>query len=556
MENNDEKYEEELRRRLEVLKGYLEKGLLTFSPHVLDDAKRSLLAVRYGADGKIDLSTVDGLVRSLALAVTAMKDREDMKKAVSLKEIQMTYFSWLENNFGEYYRTMVDRGLTPHNAGMSISSDKSSVEYTVSVIPKFMEVAKEFWGNLIDPAYAHLEDMQTLKAVFGGDLFPSVNENIASKCGFYIDTIILPDPFLKSRVLWDRWPKNKQTYYFIKHALSMLQYKELALADLDTPIIAILPERMLIDNDEQKRVDYFSDKDFIVHAKHLFGKEFSNFDEVIAFVDPYDTPEKVKKIILDPSRILFDTEWTGSVEEQIDRAINGEEGEILGIKHAGKIVALQAYGRMSQANDLLMKSLRLHGTPLIEAPTSWKYFQWKLKYDAERMDPKNIEDLHIVRGLQAIEEEKMRWIGKIPPAALIEIRKTGAIEEIRHIITSGVRELSELSAEDFRATSEKVLQNIQAAFQEHQYKVDELKRKKWKFAGSDIGSWIVVGSLAVTAAATGQPIWGLAAIAADQLLAAPKLRDIPESIKKLARESQQIKQSPVGMLFKYAYKQS
>ena len=76
-----------------------------------------------------------------------------------------------------------------------------------------------------------------------------------------------------------------------------------------------------------------------------------------------------------------------------------------------------------------------------------------------------------------------------------------------------------------------------------------LRAKKWKFAGSDIGSWLVVGSLGVTAAVTGTPVWGLAAIAADQLLDAPKLKDIPSSIKNLAKENSKLQKSPVGMLF-------
>ncbi|MGB3972612.1 MAG: hypothetical protein WBL58_00390 [Peptococcia bacterium] len=556
MEQNSEEYKAELQRRLEVLKDHLEKGKIKFAPHLFDETQKSLMAVKYGVDGKIDLSTVDARVRSLALAVTAMKDREDMKNAITLKEIQTDYFKWLENNFGEYYQKMVERNLTPHDAGKAISLNQESVDYTVSIIPKFMEVITEFWNNLIDPSYAHLEDMHILKAVFGGDLFPSAYENIASKCGLYIDTIILPDPFLRSKALWNRWSKQKQTYYFIKHALNILQYKELALADIDPPIIAILPEQMIINDDEQERVKYFAERDAIVHSMRLFGQTFSQFDEVMAFVEPYDSPEKIMSIISDPSRILFDTEWTGTIEKQIHRAINEYQGEILGTTHAGKVIAMQGFGRMFQANDLLLKSLRLHGTPLIDAPTSWKYFQWKLQYDAERMKSDNIKDLHIVRSLQELAEGKMRWIGKIPSAALIEMRKTDAIQDIRHIISSGVREISELKPEDFQASSDKIVNNIQAAFNKHQDQLKELSKKKWKFAGSDIGSWFVVGSLAVTAAATGQPIWGLAAIAADQLLDAPKLRDIPESIKKLAKESQSIKQSPVGMLFNYAHKKT
>jgi len=77
-----------------------------------------------------------------------------------------------------------------------------------------------------------------------------------------------------------------------------------------------------------------------------------------------------------------------------------------------------------------------------------------------------------------------------------------------------------------------------------------LKAKKWKFAGKDLGSWLVVGSLEVAAALTGTPVWGLATIAADQLLDVPKLKDIPKSIREIADENNKLKKSPVGMLFK------
>lgn len=552
MERNDEEYKIELRKRLQILREHLEEGKIQFASHLFEDTKKSLMAVRYGADGQIDLSTVDARVRSLALAITAMKDREDMKSAISLKEIQTTYFEWLENNFGEHYKVMVHRNLTPHDAGRAISSNIESVDFTVSVIPKFMEVLKEFWSNLIDPAYAHLEDLQKLKAVFGGDFFPSAYENIAAKCGLYTDTIVLPDPFLKSGALWERWSKENQTYYFIKHALNILKYKELALVDIDPPIVTILPERMTLDENEQKLIQSFSESDATIHANHVFGRKFSDLKEVLEFVEPFDTPDKIASVVTDQKRVLFDTEWNGTIEEQIRRSVKEHQSEIFGMEHAGRMLAMQGYGRMSQANDLLMKSHRLRGTPLIDAPTSWEYFQWKLHYDAERMRTDDIKNLHILKGLQNASAGEMQWLGNIPNDALIEIRKIGAVDEIRHIIASGIDKISQFSSDDFQKSSDIIIQNIREAFEKHQHQVKELRKKKWKFAGKDIASWFVIGTLEVTAAATGIPIFGLSALAANQLIDVPKLKDIPKDAKALYKESQKLKRSPVGLLFKYA----
>lgn len=173
-----------------------------------------------------------------------------------------------------------------------------------------------------------------------------------------------------------------------------------------------------------------------------------------------------------------------------------------------------------------------------------------MECDAGRaQDETGVKDLHVTRGLQHLAQSEMEWLGKVPPDALIEIRKQGALAEIREILGKGVEELIHENPGNFHRSRDRVFDNIHAAFDRHRTNVRELREKKLRFAGKDVGSWLVVGTLGITAAATGVPVWALAAIAADQLLDAPKLKDIPASIKKLAEENRKISQSPVGMLF-------
>lgn len=291
----------------------------------------------------------------------------------------------------------------------------------------------------------------------------------------------------------------------------------------------------------------------MAHAGKIFGREFASFDEMVDFVGSLDTVDRVIAQVVDGERVLFDTEWHGSPRDQIERATTDRVSELVGTKNPGVLVALEAVGRMGICNELLVKARRLRGTPVIDAPTSWQYFVWKLEYDAENVEREtNIPDLHVLRGLQSLAENQMEWLGRVPPEALIEVRKSEGIHEIRSILGKGVSELSLADPTNFHGTTDQVFENIRTGFAEHQKRIKELRSKKWRFAGTGIGSWLVVGSLAITAAATGLPAWGIAAIVADQLLAAPKLRDIPKSIQELARESQKIKQSPVGLLFKYS----
>lgn len=549
MTTEDPAYAEELRRRLEILRDHFKNGKIRISKDI--DIEGSLLAVRYGTDGKIDLNTVDSKVRALALAVTAMHDREGMKKDIPLREIQETYFTYIERNFKKYYETMKERGLTPHDAGMALSRRAETIKEIVSFIPEFVGVIAEFWSHADEPAWAHLEDMQCLKGVFGGDLFPSYKENLASKCGIYADTIIIPDPFIRSKELFERWSDKDKAYYFIKHAMSVLEYKQLALADVDPPIVAILPDPAKRSSDEQRFLVELGKSDAIEHARILFGRSFGSFEELFEFARSLDTPEKVLKELKQPNMLLFDTAWERDPEKQLINAINGDTAELLRTTHPGVIVASQMMGRMAQSNEILLRSRRFRGVPVIDAPTSWQYFVWKLRYDAVRKEVEGLHDLHMVKGLQHVAENEMRWLGRIPPKALIEIRKEGALEEIRKILGQGVTELAEANPDNFFRSADQIITNIQNGFDEHQKRLNDLAKKKWRFAGVDLGTWLAVGTLEVAAAATGMPIYGLSAIAANQVVDAPKLKDIPASLRKLIEEDQHVKKSPVGLLFKY-----
>jgi hypothetical protein len=546
-------YEERLRRRLKILQEQFKQGKVKIAEGL--DVEKSLLAVRQGPNGEIDLNTVDPLVRSMALAVTAMHDREELKNETSLSEIQNMYFKFIEDNFGHFYEMMLKQNLTPHDAGRALTQNKKSIEEITENLDEFLGVIDQFWEGVGEIAHIHIEDMHgNIKGIFGGDLFPTHDENIASKCGIYTDTIVLPDPFLRSKHIFANYPQESRAYYFIKHAMNILQYKDLACADVDTPIIAILPDQSALQEEEKEFFYSLGKDDSLIHAGKLFGRKFESFDELIEFAQELDTIERAVAEIGDETRVLFDTEWEGDVSAQLNQALESEHYKPF-VDSPGMLLASQALGRMSVSNELLVKSRRLNGTPIIDAPTSWQYLAWKMEYDSERTESATGEhDLHIVRGLQDLAFNEMEWLGNIPPDALIDIRKQGAMDDIRAMLGNGINDIVNSNPANFHRSRDQIFDNINGAFQQHRKNIEELKAKKWKFAGKDMGSWMVMGSLGVTAAVTGMPVWGLAAIAADQMLDAPKLKDIPQSIRDLADESNKVKKSPVGMLFSVSKK--
>ena len=561
MKSKEEKeYEKRVKSRVLILKEYLEKGDKKINIVNKDDAinfEDSFRKIRFDTDGDPILETVDSRIRSLALIIEQVDHKDKMKTAISLQQIQEGYFNRIEGNFNHFYKIMLENNVSPHQVANVIAYGKESIDHLDEVINPILKDLEEYWELVAESGYLHLEDdYDSIKAVFGGDLFPSNEENIASKCGIYTDTIILPCPFIRSRHMFDIWNKEQRVYYLLKHALNILQYKELALTELDKPIVVILPDKEMMDEFAYEKVSKLGEKDALYHAGKVFDRKFESIGELIDFGKSLDTIEKVTNEIKDRNRVLFDTEFKDSLEVQIKNHIESDSAKASRTDNPGFLVSMMGFGRMSVCNELLLKSSKVGGIPLIDAPTSWEYFKWKLEYDSERTYPdKDYSKLHIVKGLNGLDSSKLQWIGKIPPKGLIELRKNGAINEIREILLKGIDELVNANQFDFTSTSHKVFNNLNFAFNQHQENIKKLTNKKWKIAGKDFGSWLVMGSVAIASACLGTPLYGVSTVVLNQMIDAPKIKDLPktvENIKQTEREKEQLKKSPLGLMFNYS----
>ncbi|XDZ50199.1 hypothetical protein AB8Q18_08310 [Neisseriaceae bacterium CLB008] len=547
-----ELYEERLRYRLKILQEKLKEGKVFIAEHLEKELLKSISQIEYDDAGEVVLESVDGRLRSMALAVEHFDTRDKLKKEISLEEIQNLYFEIIERNFGDFYRQMNESEATPHDVAQYFSRNKEFVEDIVHQIPDFIDMLFNFWRNIGDIGYWHLEGKpENITGVFGGDLFPTHNENIASKCGIYTDTIVLPDPYIRSTHIFQSYASEGKVYYFIKHGLNLLKYKKLACTDIDTPIVVILPDLPYLEENGIDFIYNLSQDDALIHASKLFDIDFENLGDFNEFCLSLNTVEKAVKAIKDKSRVLFDTNWHGSLEEQIVKALGSRDFNPLSMTEPGLLFQMQAEGRMCVSNELLLKSRQLSGTPIIEAETSWKFFNWKLEYDAEKAQKYyQSENLHILKGLNDLSHTSLPWLGNIPPESLLELRKQGALEEVRNILGNNINELISTNPTNCHRTRDQILENIEQSFASHRKKLDELKAKNWRFAGKDIGSWVVMGTIGIGAALTGTPAWGLAAFAVDQVLDAPKLKEIPQRYRDLIEQNRKVKKSPVGILFK------
>lgn len=540
----------ELHRRLELLRSKMKNGKFHVAAHLADDFQQSLSKIRLSSDGLVDESTVDGRIRSTLIFIAYQADRDEWKEAVSLQKIQEAYFDRLERVFGEPFQGMLDADVDPYHFAEWYASDKQRVRDTIEIADEFVSNTLEFWENISEPTWIHLQDSFDTKAVFTGEIFPDGKSNIVSSTGIYFDTTILPDPFVKMSPVLALMDEQERLTEILRLALQVLKYKEMALVDLPKPLVAILPDRYGFEEEYKSFVLSCAENDAVKHASRLFGRTFKEVEELAEYLRSFRSSDELVQALAHPKELVFATEWAGTLSNHIDQYIRENEKK-LSIQFPGQAVFMQLLSRFSQANDSYQRSRDLHGTPILRAETSWMWFSWLLRNSSQSLETDTLTNLHISRALGTTVNAELSWLGNVPPAALIEIRKVGALDEIRGLLSAGVQELTAARPDNFFRTGDKVFENLHEAFLNHEKNLNSLRIKKWKFAGLDIGSFMVVGGIEMAAAFTGVPLYGAAAASASLSGAIPTAKDLKERLAKLREESAKLDSTGVGILFRH-----
>lgn len=545
----------QIRRNIQVLKKKIEEGKVSLikDPHLIESIKR----VRYDAKGEVDLSTVNSTVRACAMAVAYLDHREELKET-PLLDIQREYFNMLEQLLGEPLVLMNRTNATPGQVAAFLSRNPETVQNTLKLAAEAGEFINKFWDILGDSLEVHLEDLAGSKTIYGGDIFPNYTKNILSKTGLYIETSVLPDPVQRVTSMICAFKPEKAAEMFIKHGLTALSLKDIVLTDLDVPIAVIAPEFVPVNEDVTKHIQRISEFDTLRHLEKVFDREFQNEKDYYAFVEEIKSIEDLEKKTINHERILFDLEWKEmTFKERMNKGLkldNYFKEEInLGIDLGGRLY-MNTFGRMMQANDLLYKSTTYRGVPVIEAETSWKYLTWKYEYDEESSNrySKTAKDVLVVNALQ---NEKLSWLGNIPNEKLIEFRQEGILEDLRKIFSENISEIEELPPDNFAKVANSIIENIQEEFRRHSSDIKSVTARQKKFLGKDIAPWIVTGGISIAASAITNIPLSVAASATSvvgDFLGKTPGPEVWKKGKEILKDSKRLKKDPIALLIKAA----
>ncbi|KHK54959.1 hypothetical protein PI87_14455 [Ralstonia sp. A12] len=545
---------QELTDRIFLMKTKLEAGKMHFAAHLVDGFKQSWEAIRLRPDGLVDPASVDGRIRAAAMAVRAMKYREESMAAFSLAQIQEIYFELLFRELGWLYDEMQKKSASPADVARLAVKNPDFVAKVTKGLPELAANLHEFWSAVSESGAFHLQDGPQLKATFAGDLFPAHWENAVSMAGLYVDTIVLPCPITRISPLIGHLPDQTVASLFIKHTLTAMSYRDIALADVSPPIVLILPHETDLDGKGKMGLTERATPAICAHGQYLFGRQFESIEDLADFCASLATVDQVMSELKGPDRLLFDTEWGEGAHRQLTRAMTEREFILpdMDATCAGHHVLGACLGRMPQALAAQENAFHVGGTPFINAETSWRYYTWMLDYEGRQVtnDPARLQSMHVVHALSAEQDTNLSWLGKVPPETVVQIRKQGAAEEIRAMLGHGVTNLIGVDPNNYFRTADQVVENLDNAFRAHQKSLLEARQKKLKLYGFDLASCITVGGIAVTAALTSNPALG-ALSGVLGVAGLPNLREIKTRFREIAEEDRVRRMSPTGLLFKH-----
>lgn len=373
-----------------------------------------------------------------------------------------------------------------------------------------------------------------------------------------MDTIVIPDPVLRIADFRPHLNPSDLLYFTAKHALNALTYRDLALADVDPPIVVITSDYLGADVSRVQQLKHLAEIDLRAHFERVFARSFADGSELASFLGQFASIEQLAAMVSDSKRVLFDLDWPDNVAEQIQRHLEStgsrftvEARSWLQDRPPGPLVSDHLRGRLMQTNDIVLSSQGLSGTPLVDAPTSWQYLVWKYEYDVARtaVEPDSAAHLLITRALQSTTEDDRLRVLRVTPKVLVELRRDGVLEELRQILRAGMEDISFAAAADLEGVTNEIAANVNSAMLEHQTRIDGLVRSGIRWYGLELAPMVVSASMSIIGAATGNvPLTTIGAVGS--ALGVPTMKDVYRHGKRVLADYRHLRRSASGILFR------
>lgn len=471
-----------------------------------------------------------------------------------ITQIIKPYFDWLNELIGHLANEANQNKINAGDIAKDFLSNPTRREaFNEKNLPLIRYFVTEFWKANENAINSELRLLPGLKARFGGDLGPQYKDHLFERIGLYFETVIVPDPLL--RVFMMPSPADKsRDYYVLKYAISLLQFKEIYLADVFPPIAVLVTDPELTKPGSiPENIGPASTFDCIAITNKLYDTKFDTFDELNSFFSKFSNSKEAVKNIVRPEMFWLSEdaplEPLSQLESHESVLSKGFSLDQLPAEFKdAKRILFYLVGRIYQANDVLYQSTLLDAHPIIQAPVSFHWLGVKADVNQEMIGNQLETNLNIdLLKTNSLLSKELDWLSNVPLETLIEFRQKGRLEEFRELINKDFEQLSNLSLQDISRVTNHVDYNLSVAFAQHQEKISELNTNlKQEMIVSVPSLLISVAAILQPIFITTFPAW---LIPVGGIIGATKLKDVVNAASKYYRERKTLGKTPVGILW-------
>jgi len=238
---------------------------------------------------------------------------ESMTK--KLMKIQEKYFEILDDNLGSYYFNMKKNNLSTFQF-FKKTFDKTC-GLTVGEAYEFVENVQnelnELWNRNLTSILGDVKRLGGLNVYHFWVPYHDISNEptIVNRVGLYADTILLDDPLWRATANFQDWEAYYRFMKVFLYGFNLLELKDIIFADLDQPIVLVVPSKIHMP-DYKKKFEEFISIQRLELADTLFKKKFSSEDELANFfkknIKSFKDFEKLTE--KDTKNQFFKEEWS------------------------------------------------------------------------------------------------------------------------------------------------------------------------------------------------------------------------------------------------------
>ncbi len=457
---------------------------------------------------------------------------------MSLDKIHQEYFEIVEDNVGNIYQELPKDPFE----GAELYASNNTGKFIFTILPKLLEDVSEFWQKNGEKVKQEIRTTPGLKTSYSGDIFPYQCDQMISRIGLYVDTVLLTDPLIKVMSFPDGFMTDRnRVYYIIKYVINVLNIKDAFYTDLEYPLVCLYPNERFVENKRQNAIGEETVLDTLTYFNDLLGTKIGTLQELTELldVDEDQLSDMIKEKNLLPPH-YFDSESTieglrQGVKERKDQGISYLEDQSTG-RHLFEYV----FGRLTGISDHIMDCLELNAKALYNVPSSWFMYNWKISKDSNSVNQKIGLDTS-TSVVNALQLDDFKWMGNVPVESLIKIREDGGLSEIRSSIRRNVEEIYTCNQSDLDLVAREISKTLKEDFTKHEKELADLSQEYQKKLDL-LEKLLMIGTISITVSHFLPPIGALSILGGG-------FNDVLSATDEYAKKIDGLKEKPIGIMF-------